>query len=50
MRSPDLILSEPTRPSGVYELRPVVGQGIIGVPRPRENAANIAKKDARQRV
>lgn len=30
VHSLDPILSEPSRPSGVYELRPVVGRGIIG--------------------
>jgi hypothetical protein len=50
MHTLKFILSEPTRCSGVYELRPVVGQGIIGFEGRVKTRAIIAKKDARQRV
>ncbi len=46
-----VILSEPCSRSGVYELRPVVGQGIIEVGgRLRTQRISLKSKDARQCV
>ena len=50
-RKPGGILSEPCRRSGVYELRPVVGQGIIEVGgRLNTQRISLKNKDARQCV
>ena len=51
MRKLEVILSEPCRRSGVYELRPVVGQGIIEVGgRLNTQRISLKNKDARQCV
>ena len=51
MRELEVILSEPCRRSGVYELRPVVGQGIIEVGgRLNTQLYRLKIKDARQCV
>lgn len=46
----EFILSEPCRRSGVYELRPEVGQGIIEVGGRLNTQPISLKKDARQCV
>ena len=47
----EAILSEPCRHSGVYELRPVVGQGIIEIGgRLDTQRISLKHKDARQCV